>query len=39
MIAPLPTFKGGVFSIISGVELIPYFLLFFKPFLFLLEIF
>ena len=33
MIAPLPTFKGGVFAIISGIELIPYCLLFFKPFL------
>ena len=31
LIAPFPNFKGGIFSIISTIELIPYFFLFLKP--------
>ena len=31
IIAPFPSLKGGAFSLISGLELIPYFLLFLKP--------
>ena len=33
LIAPFPNFEGGIFSIISAIELIPYFFLFFKPIL------
>ena len=33
LIAPFPNFEGGIFSIISAIELIPYFFLFFRPIL------